>query len=200
MRGGAPCACSSAGSLVFCGVPGTIAARPGVIRHAGAMQRLAFGEHDGVASERTRVFLAACQRAGINAEISADIRRAIWEKFVFLVGLSGTTAAIRTPIGAIRSHPQARGLLLDAMREVVAVGRAEGVQLGEDFADNRLAFCDTLPAEMSSSMHHDLERGNRLEVEWLSGDVVRRGLATGVATPVNRVLHDVLALHENGRT
>jgi len=181
-----------------CYIAATIA-EPGVIRHAGAMQRLVFGEHDGTASERTSAFLAACQRAGIDAEISADIRRAIWEKFVFLVGLSGTTAATRMPIGAIRAHPQTRALFLDAMREVVAVGRAEGVHLPEDFAENRLAFGDTLPATMTSSMHHDLERGNRLEVEWLSGDVVRRGRVAGIATPVNRVLHDVVVLHANGR-
>ena len=102
------------------------------------------------------------------------------------------------PIGAIRSNPRARALLLDAMREVVAVGRAEGVQLAEDFADNRLAFADTLPAEMSSSMLNDLERGNRLEVEWLSGDVVRRGIARGILTPVNRVLRDILSMHAQG--
>ena len=180
-----------------CYIAATIA-EPGVIRHTGAMQRLVFGEHDGVRSERAMAFLAACQKAGINAEISADIRRAIWEKFVFLVGFSGTTSAIRMPIGAIRSNPQARALLLDAMREVVAVGRAEGVQLAEDFADNRLKFADTLPEEMSSSMHNDLERGNRLEVEWLSGDVVRRGVARGIVTPVNRVLRDVLSMHAQG--
>jgi 2-dehydropantoate 2-reductase len=174
-------------------------AEPGVIRHTGAMQRLVFGERDGVASARTAALLAACQRTGITAEISADIRRAIWEKFVFLVGMSGTTSAIRMPIGAIRAHPQTRALLRDAMREVIAVGCSEGVPLTKDFVDNRLAFCDTLPAEMTSSMHQDLERGNRLEVEWLSGDVVRRGAAAGVATPVNRVLHDVVVLHANGR-
>ncbi len=181
-----------------CYIAATIA-EPGVIRQTGAMQRLVFGEHDGVATARTAAFLLACQRAGINAEISADIRRAIWEKFVFLVGLSGTTSAIRMPIGPIRAHPQTRALLRDAMREVVVVGRYLGVPLAEDFVDNRLAYCDTLPAAMTSSMHQDLERGNRLEVAWLSGDVVRRGAAAGVATPVNRVLHDVVVLHANGR-
>jgi len=84
------------------------------------------------------------------------------------------------------------------MREVVAVGRAEGVKLGENFADNRLAFADTLPAEMRSTMLNDLERGNRLEVEWLSGDVVRRGIARGILTPVNRVLRDILSMHAQG--
>jgi 2-dehydropantoate 2-reductase len=181
-----------------CYIAATIA-EPGVIRHSGAMQRLVFGELGGGASERATAFLAACRRAGIDAELSADIRRAIWEKFVFLVGLSGTTSTIRMPIGAIRSHPQTRALLLDAMREVVAVGRVGGVNLSEDFADQRLAFCDTLPASMTSSMHNDLERGNRLEVEWLSGEVVKRGAATGVATPVNRILHDILVLHAHGR-
>jgi len=181
-----------------CYIAATIA-EPGVILHTGAMQRLVFGEHDGVPFARTTAFLAACQRAGINAEISADIRRAIWEKFVFLLAMSGTTSAIGMPIGAIRARPQTRALLRDAMREVVAVGRSQGVSLAEDYVDNRLAFCDTLPAAMTSSMHQDLERGNRLEVDWLSGDVVRRGVATGVATPVSRVLHDVVVLHANGR-
>jgi cytochrome c peroxidase len=138
-------------------------------------------------------------RAGIEAEISTDIRRTIWEKFVFLVGLSGTTTCIRMPIGPIRSNPRTRALLHDAMREVVAVGRAQGVQLAEDFADDRLAFSDGLPTTMTSSMHNDLERGNRLEVDGLSGDVVQRGRAAGVPTPVNRAIYDILILHAAGQ-
>ena len=54
------------------------------------------------------------------------------------------------------------------------------------------------PAQMTSSMHNDLERGNRLEVQWLSGDVVARGKAAAIPTPVNRAIHDVLALYANG--
>ena len=175
-------------------------AEPGVIRHSGKMQKLVFGEYDGTRSSRAEAFLLACQHAGIEAEISSDIRRTIWEKFVFLVGLSGLTTCTRQPIGPIRSNPETRALLHDAMREVVAVGRAQGVQLPEDFADNRLAFSDGLPPTMTSSMSNDLERGNRLEVDSLSGDVVSRGAATGVPTPVNHVIYDLLALHAGGRT
>jgi 2-dehydropantoate 2-reductase len=97
--------------------------------------------------------------------MSTDISRAMWEKFVFLVGLSGMTSTIRLPIGPIRSHPRTRQLLLDAMREVVAVGKARGVALAADYAENRLAFCDGLPEVMTSSMQGDLERGNRLELQ-----------------------------------
>ena len=51
---------------------------------------------------------------------------------------------------------------------------------------------------MTSSMHHDLERGNRLEVRWLSGGVVELGEAVGVPTPLNRAIADILALHAAG--
>jgi 2-dehydropantoate 2-reductase len=181
-----------------CYIAATVA-RPGVIRHTGTMQRLVFGEFDGRESDRAEALMEACRRARIDAEVSPDIRRVIWEKFVFLVGLSATTATVRLPIGPIRSHPQTRALLLDAMREVVAAGRAQGVALSADYAENRLAFCDGLPAEMTSSMHTDLDRGNRLELPWLSGGVVELGKTAGVPTPVNRAVTDILALHTGGR-
>lgn len=182
-----------------CYIAATIA-RPGVIQHSGAMQKLVFGEYGNKGATRTQAFLEACKKAGIDAEVSADIRRATWEKFVFLVGLSATTATMRVPVGTVRTNPRARAMLLDAMKEVVAVGRAEGVALAEDFADNRLAFCDSLPPEMNASMRNDLERGNRLEVEWLSGDVVARGQRLGVPTPVNRTVYDILGVHAQGRS
>ena len=173
----------------------TAIARPGVVKHTGSMQRLVFGEYDGRRSPRAEALLEACRRGGIDAELSGDIRRQIWEKFVFLVALSGTTATMRVPIGPIRSNPRTRAFLLDLMREAVAVGRAHGVALPEDYAEKRLAFCDGLPEDMTSSMHHDLQRGNPLEVAWLSGGVVELGEKAGVATPANRAVWDILALH-----
>lgn len=173
--------------------------RPGVIRHSGTMQKLTFGEYDGTRSPRVEAFRAACTDAGIDAEVSDDIARVIWEKFVFLVGLSGTTSMTRTPIGPIRANPRSRPFLRDVMDEVVRVARAEGVTLPDDYADGRLAFVDSVPDTMTSSMHHDLEHGNRLEVGWLSGDVADRGRRLGVPTPANRAIADLLAVHADGR-
>jgi 2-dehydropantoate 2-reductase len=173
--------------------------RPGVIRQTGPMQRLVFGEFDGTRSRRADALLDVCLKGGIKAEISTDIRRDIWQKYVFLVGLSGTTTTIRSRIGPIRTSPQTRAFLLDVMREVVAVGRAHEVNLDEDYAEQRLAFADTVAPEMTSSMHHDLDRGNRLEVRWLSGGVVSLGQEVGIPTPLNRAISDILALHADGR-
>jgi 2-dehydropantoate 2-reductase len=173
--------------------------RPGVIRQTGPMQRLVFGEFDGSPSARGQALLGVCLAGGIQAELSTDIVREIWQKFVFLAALSGATTTIRKTIGPIREHAQTRQFLLDLMREVVAVGRAHGVKLPEDFAEVRLKLADDVAADMTSSMHHDLERGNPLEVRWLAGAVVELGRAKQVPTPLNRAVADILALHANGR-
>lgn len=168
---------------------------PGVIRHIGTMQRCVIGEPAGDRTPRVLALRQAMLDGGIAAEISDDIGRTIWEKFVFLVGLSATTTLMRTTIGPIREDPDRREFLAGAMREAVAVGRARGVALPDDFADDRLAFIDGLPVDMTSSMHHDLERGNPLEIAWLSGAVVRFGGTLNIPTPVNHTVYAALKPH-----
>ena len=112
--------------------------------------------------------------------------------------MSAVTSTMRSTIGPIRANPQARAFLLDVVREAVAVGRAMGVALPEDYAEQRMAFIDTLPPQMTASMQGDLARGNRLELPWLSGAVVELGARVGVPTPLNRAVRDVLALYVNG--
>jgi 2-dehydropantoate 2-reductase len=180
-----------------CYIAATIA-EPGVIRHTGTLAKLVFGEYDGSQSPRVRQFGDACADAGVDAEISDRIEQAIWEKFVFLVGVSGTTSLARSAIGPIRSHPRSRAFLHDAMAEVVQVARAQGVPLRADYADDRIAFADQMDASATSSMYRDLEQGNRLEVDWLSGDVVERGTRLGVATPRNRAISDILSIYSGG--
>lgn len=177
---------------------GTTIGRPGVIAQTGPLQRLVFGEYDGRRSARVEAFHQACKRGGINAEISDDVRRSLWEKFVVLVAMSGATTTMRRTIGPVRSHPLTRKFLLDLAREVVAVGRAHGVALPADFVEQRIPFFDGWPPEMTTSMHHDLQHGRRLEVSWLSGSVVDLGAQVGVPTPMNRAVRDILVLHADG--
>jgi 2-dehydropantoate 2-reductase len=178
---------------------GTHIDRPGVISQTGPLQRLVFGEYDGRRSARAEALLEALLKAGVQAELTQDVRRSIWEKYVFLVGLSAATATMRSSIGPIRENPQSRAFFLELMKEAVAVGRAHGVNLPEDYAEQRLQFADTLAPGMDSSLHHDLDHGNPLEVEWLSGGVVKLGRAVGVPTPANRAVWDILALHAAGK-
>ena len=177
---------------------GVVIASPGVIAHTGTMAKLLFGELDNTRSARVEALLAACKAAGIDAEIPDDINLAIWQKFVLLAGMSGCTASMRSTIGPIRANAQARAFLHDVIREAVAVGRAKGVALADDFAEQRMAFIETLPPQMTASMQGDLARGNRLELPWLSGAVVELGRQVGVPTPLNRAVTAILALYADG--
>jgi 2-dehydropantoate 2-reductase len=173
---------------------------PGVITQTGAMQGLAFGEFDGRRSKRVEDFHSACLAGGIQSEISSDINLVIWQKFVFLASIAGATTSMRAPLGAIRDNPLTRQFLLDLMKEIVAVGRARGIALAPDFAEQRVRFADTLPPGMIASMYHDLQSGKPLELPWLNGSVVDLGVPSGVPTPLNRAVRDILMLHAQGRT
>ncbi|HYL18921.1 MAG TPA: 2-dehydropantoate 2-reductase [Burkholderiales bacterium] len=173
--------------------------KPGVIRHTGTMAMLSIGELDGKPSARTKTFLDACSKAGIQARVSDDIQKTIWEKYVFLVAASAMTSLTRLPLGAIREDPDTRALTKQIMSEVVAVGKAKAVNLDSDLADKLLERLDGMPREMVASMLGDLERGNRLELPWLSGGVVEMGKQLGIATPANGFIVAALKLYINGR-
>lgn len=172
--------------------------RPGVIAHVGKMAKLTVGELDGRASDRLQRFVQACETAGIEIHASGNVRRAIWEKFVFLSAFSGITALARSPIGPLRAVPAARAALHAAMAEGVAVARAHGGDLPADHADKVITFVDGLSPQMKSSMLHDLERGARLELPWLSGAVVRLGAGTGIPTPTHGLITALLTPYANG--
>jgi len=171
---------------------------PGVVRHSGTMAKLTFGELDGRTSARSEAFLSACRAGGIEAYLVTDVRRAMWEKFVFLVGLSGMTCLTRSPIGAVRDDPVTRDMLRAVMQEVVAVAAARSVTLPEDTVERQMAFVDGLPHGMIASMLSDLRSGGPLELEWLAGAVVRMGREHGVPTPVNECIYGALTLHAKG--
>jgi 2-dehydropantoate 2-reductase len=171
---------------------------PGVVVHTGTMARLRVGAFQGGPVDRAAAFVAACKAAGIDAEHSPDIRRALWEKFVFLASMSGLTSVARQPVGVIRSDPDLRAAMQSAMQEVFDLGRARGVALPEGFVAAQLAFMDGLPHEMRSSMQNDLAAGNRLEAPWLSGAVARMARETGIAAPVHATLYAALKPYVDG--
>ena len=172
---------------------------PGVIRHNGTMARLIFAELNGKPSKRIDAFAALCKQANIDHVVSDDINRAIWQKFIFLASFSGVTCATRLSIGPIRTDPETRAMLKAALGEVVAIGRAKGVSLPDDQVEQSLTWADNLPPTMVASMLGDLNRGNRLELPWLSGNVVKLGEELGVATPVHKFIFTVLKLHADGK-
>jgi 2-dehydropantoate 2-reductase len=175
-----------------------VIAEPGLVVHTGTLQRIALGELGGLPSARVDSLVAAFRGAGVDANASPDIRRATWEKFVFLTSVSGMTALTRKPIGAVREHPSTRSMLVDALAEATAVARAEGVNLPQSFPEEQLALVDALAPKTLSSMAQDLLRGRQLELEFLSGAVCRLAARHAVPVPAHRAIYAGLVLHAQG--
>jgi len=173
---------------------------PGLIRQTGAFARMVFGELDGSLSARGKAFEAACKKAGVDAVFSSQVLTEIWMKFIVLAALSGVTTVTRKPVGLLRADPDTRMLLQNAITEAAAVGRACGVTLPDDAVQRQMAVLDGWPPEMVASMLHDLNSGKRMELDHLSGAIVRLGHKNGAPTPVHDTLYASLKPYKDGRT
>ena len=169
---------------------------PGQIRHAGMEPYVAFGALDNQPSERAEQLRRVFEQAGIHAEIPANIQVALWEKFLFIVSISGVGAITRAPAGVMRSLPQTRQLLEQALREALAVGQARGIPLAEEATTKIMALIDGAAAESTASMQRDIMNGRPSELEYQTGTIVRLGQEVGVATPVNTFIYQSLLPQE----
>jgi 2-dehydropantoate 2-reductase len=174
-------------------------AEPGVIRQTGTFMRLIFGELESGKSARGEAFLGLCQKAGFDGTHSDQIMTELWMKFILLATNAAMTAATRTPIGMLRDDPDILPLFARAYVEVAAVGRAKGIKIPDGAVEEIVGFIGNLPPMMMASMAHDLIRGNRIELPWLSGKVVSLGREFGIPTPVHEVLYAVLKPFVDGK-
>jgi 2-dehydropantoate 2-reductase len=177
----------------------SVISAPGVIAQTSKFHLMRFNHSDGHADPTLSALVEAGKAAGFDIALSDDIDRDLWTKFVYLVGLSSITATTRLPIGATRDDPHMRTFLESIMREVVAVARKRGAPLPIGFEAQGLAFQDAAPANMKASMAHDLDRGNRLELDWLAGKVSALGRELGIPTPANDAVYAVLKPYRMGR-
>jgi len=179
-------------------VTGSIVA-PGVVRQTGTYQRLIYGELDGTMSTRGQRLAELCGAAGFGGEFEADVLVPVWEKFLGIVPLSSVNSLTRAPLGVYRDDPELWALCEGALKETIAVGRAEGVALSPDAFDKVCGQMRSMPPHHMTSMCNDLLRGNRIELPWFAGKVVELGKKHGVPTPTCNLLYAALKPHVNGK-
>jgi 2-dehydropantoate 2-reductase len=179
-------------------VSGVIEA-PGAIRHTGQTGDITFGEMDGRITPRANAIDASLRRAGVATTVTADITRALWQKFVFISAMAGMTAVTRAPMGEIFEHDESRQMFRALMEEAVAVGRSRGIRL-DGVVDRHMAFVEERVSsdeyDMRASLYHDLAAGRRIELDALSGAVVRLGREAGVPTPLSFAIVAALRPYE----
>jgi 2-dehydropantoate 2-reductase len=175
----------------LCGTVSFVVA-PGHIRSLGEINFIRFGELDNRASTRTEALRDIFVRAGVKAEIPANIQKALWEKFLFVVSVGGVSAVSEQPIGAVREDPESRRMLELSMREIADLAAAHGVSLDQDVVARTLSFVDELPPDGTASLQRDLADGKPSELDAWNGAVVRLAKASGREVPVNTFILETL--------
>lgn len=165
---------------------------PGVVRHFSQFRRIVFGELDGQTTCRAQAVLERLQGSGATAELSSDISKVLWTKFVFISAASAVGSLTRLEMGDYRAVPETRSLLITIMREVEALARAQNVALDDDVVEKSLAFIDASAPSIKASMQRDIETGHVSELEAIIGVIGRKGRELGLPTPVSDIVYATL--------
>ncbi len=174
-----------------------VIADPGIVRYTSAMSSIEFGTYQGKPSALAHAFVDAAREAGFAAHLG-DMRPLLWHKFVGLATNAALTSITRLPAGHLYTDPDIRALTVGMLREVVAVAAAAGIALPDDIVDVHMKRLDNFPPGMFASMYFDLAKGRRIEVEHLSGYIVRKGRALGIATPLHGFAYACLKPYRDG--
>jgi 2-dehydropantoate 2-reductase len=165
---------------------------PGVIRQVSQHRRIVFGPVKGYITPVHQSIFNAFQQAGIEVELSENMVKVLWTKFVFISAVSSLGALTRLTIGAYRDIPETRALMVDIMREVEAVARSHGVDLDAEIVEKSLALIDTFDPLVKASMQLDVEAGKVFELESLVGVIGRKGCAANIPTPTADMVYAAL--------
>jgi len=165
---------------------------PGVVKQTGDVVEIVFGEPDGVDSPRGELITETLTKAGTPAQLSDNIQKTLWTKFLFIATMAGVTALSRETMAQLMPRPEWRQVILGCMAEIETVGRASGVDLDADIVQSTVDYIEGSLDQMHASMHADIMAGRPLELEALNGAVVRAGQTSGSLTPINDVIYAAL--------
>ena len=173
---------------------------PGIIKHVSQFRRIVFGELDGTRSERIQSIYEVLKNTGITVEISENILKILWTKFVFISAASSFGSLTRLPMGDYRAVSETRVVILSLMQEVEALARAQGIALDEDVVQKSLEFMDSAAPHIKASMQLDVEAGRRTELESMVGVIGQKGRELGIPTPVADFIYaSLLPIELNAR-
>lgn len=162
---------------------------PGHIRHAGFAPSIVIGELDNQRTDRIVEIEKTFNDAAIETAIAANIHVALWMKFLFIASFSGVGAITNASAGIIRTDPDLRGQMLQAMKEIYELSHARNIKLPPDSIESAMAAVNALPEDATSSMQRDIAAGKPSELESQNGAVVRMARESGIDVPTHEFIY-----------
>ena len=145
---------------------------PGIIDHFGYEPEILFGEMDNSKSERVSQIHEVFTKAGFKNNISPDIQRDIWLKFLFITSISAMGALTRSVLGVMREDAFIRDKLLKTAEEIVTIGQALGIDINENDIQNCFNIIDSIDYNTTMSLQRDMMEEKPSELENFNGYIV----------------------------
>ena len=164
---------------------------PGVVTQGGP-GIAAFGEMNVGISRRGENLLQRFQEAGWRVNLHENMPGMLWKKFAYIAGSAAVCAAANCVYEEMRTKPETRQLIRDAIEEVLAVGKARGAPIMADSLAWAMDSLDRFPGQGRASMAKDFTDQRPVELEGLTGTVVRMARELDVPTPANDFLYAIL--------
>ncbi len=141
--------------------------------HKGNLASFFVGSMGEYENDKLRTFCKKCEESGLDIRLKSNIKEKIWEKFIFLSAYSGITTLTENTIGEIFASQKSKDLFINAMRETYDLSKFFGVEFRSNPIDYWLEKIKKMPYDMTSSMYIDYTKKKKLELDWLSGFIVR---------------------------
>lgn len=170
---------------------------PGVVHHGGGGSTF-IGVLAGSAS-RLKPIEEAFNVCGLETEIAEDIRKRIWEKLFLNASASAVTAVLQTRLGFLVDSAHAWSMVLQLIREAVAVANADGMGFEEDAVVRDVRALIERAREGCTSICADIRDGRKTEVDTISGAVVSAGKRNGTPTPTHELMVRLIHALEDRR-
>jgi 2-dehydropantoate 2-reductase len=183
----------------LCRVAATLTPEGEVQQLGGALNAIVFGERWGAVSARCEALKSAFGSAPLEVELSATILHDMWGKWVTLAAFAGLTCLMRAAIGDVMQSAEGEGLAGAIHDECIAVAAAHGAAPGDKAIAAARAMLTERGSTLTASMLRDIERGGPTEADHIIADLIRRGAAKGVATPLLRIVLAHLQAYEARR-
>ncbi len=122
--------------------------------------------------------------SGIEASVSDNIQRDVFKKFSYVSPMSAACAYLDANAGELQVPGEKRDIFITLMKEVIEVGKAMGIDLGNDIIEKNINILESVLPNVTSSMQKDIERGHESEMDGLIFTVVRMAKENGVSAPM----------------
>ena len=175
---------------------GAMLSPEGHVIQMGDLHVLTFGELDGTRSARAQAIAAEFQKGKFNTLLSGRIVPEMWEKFVMLTTLAAITTLTHSNLGQILAAPEGESTILAILAEAEAVAKASGYPVSAEAAARTRGLLTDRNSRFTASTQTDMDAGGATEGDHIVGDMVRRGEANGVSTPLLRVALCNLQVYE----